>query len=200
MSHLRSTSESLRDDNPDISRRRLLFRCWHRGTKEGDLILGSFAETCLTRFDSAQLNRFEGLLECADTDLFDWIIGGRAPPREYDHDVMRLLRAFWAQPGYSRAAQGPAFDAAPGHSAVPQHSGGCRHQKEGHLALFASQLRDAPVRPWHRDDGALHAGGNGPHHGDREPTRSARLAERHQGGSFPWRRGVLFHGAGQAAS
>jgi succinate dehydrogenase flavin-adding protein (antitoxin of CptAB toxin-antitoxin module) len=81
MSRLRSISESLRDDNPDICRRRLLFRCWHRGTKEGELILGSFGETCLTRFDSAELSRFEALLDCGDTDLFDWMIGGRAPTR-----------------------------------------------------------------------------------------------------------------------
>jgi len=32
---------------PDIRGRRLLFRCWHRGTQENDLILGAFAETSL---------------------------------------------------------------------------------------------------------------------------------------------------------
>ena len=90
-------SGGLQQEHLDVRRKRLLFRCWHRGTKEGDLILGSFAETCLTQFDSAQLNRFEGLLNCSDTDLFGWIIGGRAPPREYDHDMMRRLRAFWVQ-------------------------------------------------------------------------------------------------------
>jgi len=72
----------------------LLFRCWHRGTQESDLILGSFAETHLADFDDSQLDRLEALLDCTDPDLFDWIIGGFAPPREYDHDVMRLLQRF----------------------------------------------------------------------------------------------------------
>jgi antitoxin CptB len=80
MSHLRSTSESLRDDNRDIRRRRLLFRCWHRGTQESDLILGRFAETSLKSMDSAQLDRFEALLDIPDPDLFDWILGRSAPP------------------------------------------------------------------------------------------------------------------------
>jgi antitoxin CptB len=80
----------------DLRSRRLLFRCWHRGTQENDLILGAFAETSLGCFDSIQLARFEALLDCPDTDLFDWILGGSRPPPEHDHDVMRLLRGFCA--------------------------------------------------------------------------------------------------------
>jgi antitoxin CptB len=81
---------------PDIRCRRLLFRCWHRGTQENDLILGAFAETSLARLDGTQLDRFEALLDCPDTDLFDWILGGSRPPPEHDHDVMQLLRGFCA--------------------------------------------------------------------------------------------------------
>ena len=80
----------------DVRRRRLLFRCSYRGTQENDLLLGSFAEASLASLDSAQLDRFEALLDCPDTDLFDWILGGRRPPPENDHDVMRLLRGFCA--------------------------------------------------------------------------------------------------------
>ena len=81
----------------DIRRRRLLFRSWHRGTQESDLLLGSFADTCLAGFDRGQLERFESLLDCSDPDLFDWILGGSEPPIEHDHDVLRRLRAFWVQ-------------------------------------------------------------------------------------------------------
>ena len=66
---------------PDIRRKRLLFRSWHRGTREADLILGSFAEANLAAFDEARLDRYEALLECPDADLFDWITGrDRAAP------------------------------------------------------------------------------------------------------------------------
>ena len=78
----------------DIRRKRLLFRSWHRGTREADLILGSFAEANLAAFDDTRLDRYEALLECPDADLFDWITGRAVPPPVYDHDVTRLLLSF----------------------------------------------------------------------------------------------------------
>jgi antitoxin CptB len=87
------TSEGLRDGDSDVRRRRLLFRCWHNGTQEADLLLGRFAETSLAGFDGAQLDRLEALLDCSDIDLLDWITGRSTPPAAYDHDVMRLLRS-----------------------------------------------------------------------------------------------------------
>jgi len=85
-------------DSPDIRKKRLLFRSWHRGTREADLILGSFAEANLAAFDEGSLDRYEALLECLDADLFDWITGRTAPPPEHDHDVTRLLLAFRYNP------------------------------------------------------------------------------------------------------
>ena len=80
----------------NVHRARLLFRCWHRGTQESDLLLGSFADHCLAGFDAGQLNRFETLLDCSDPDLFEWILGDGPPPAEHDHDVLHLLRAYWS--------------------------------------------------------------------------------------------------------
>ena len=80
--------------SPDIRRKRLSFRSWHRGTRESDLILGRFADAHLAQFDDGQLDRYEALLECSDADLFDWITGRAAPPPEHDHDVTRLLISF----------------------------------------------------------------------------------------------------------
>jgi len=77
----------------DIRCRRLLFRCWHRGTQEIDLIFGAFAERAAYRLSPVQLDRFEALLDCDDTDLFDWVTGHCKPPPAHDHDVMRMLRA-----------------------------------------------------------------------------------------------------------
>jgi len=87
-------SQTTKTSTPDIRERRILFRSWHRGTQESDLILGSFAEACLPGFDAAQIDRFEALLDCTDPELFDWIVGGIAPPPRHDHDVMRMLRDF----------------------------------------------------------------------------------------------------------
>jgi antitoxin CptB len=82
----------------DLRRKRLLYRAWHRGTREADLVLGSFAEAHLAAFDSVQLARFEALLECPDADLYDWIAGRTAPPPDHDNDVTRLLLSFRYRP------------------------------------------------------------------------------------------------------
>jgi antitoxin CptB len=81
-------------DTPDIRRKRLLFRSWHRGTKEADLLLGSFAERHLAEFTPVQLDRYEALLAMEDADLWDWIVGREQPAPECDSDVLRLLLAF----------------------------------------------------------------------------------------------------------
>ncbi len=78
MSHF-DIAHGSRNDHAEIRRKRLLFRCWHRGTQEIDLIFGSFAETSLTCFNTTQLDRFEALLDCDDTDLFDWVTGRSTP-------------------------------------------------------------------------------------------------------------------------
>ena len=94
MNHLGSLSDNLPNDHLDVRRRRLLFRCWHSGTQEIDLILGPFAEAFLADLGTVQLEQFEALLACPDPDLLDWIVNGIAPPPEHDHDVMQLLRGF----------------------------------------------------------------------------------------------------------
>ena len=81
-----------------IRRKRLLFRSWHRGTRESDLILGRFADAHLAGFDEAQLDRYEAFLDCADADIFDWVAGRAEPPPEHDDDVTRLLVSFSQAP------------------------------------------------------------------------------------------------------
>ena len=78
----------------DLRCKMLRFRSWHRGTREADLLLGSFADAHLTGFDGAQLDRYEALLDCSDADLFDWIAGRVPPPPAHDNDVTCLLLAF----------------------------------------------------------------------------------------------------------
>jgi antitoxin CptB len=87
-------SQATDREHPDVRYGRLLYRSWRRGTQEGDLILGQFAEDSLKTLDNGQLGRFEALLDCTDPDLFDWMFGVSEPPAEHDHDVMQLLRGF----------------------------------------------------------------------------------------------------------
>lgn len=79
-------------------RKRLRFRSWHRGTKEMDLLMGSFADAHLSGFGRDQLDRFEALLDVPEPVVYDWILGRSRPPAGYDHDVTHLLLAFEYQP------------------------------------------------------------------------------------------------------
>ncbi len=81
-------------EDDQIRRKRALFRSWHRGAKESDLLLGSFAERHLAEFDTDQLSRYEVLLEQEDADILDWVMRRDDPPAELMSDVMRLLLRF----------------------------------------------------------------------------------------------------------
>jgi antitoxin CptB len=78
----------------DDRRKRLLFRCWHRGTREMDLILGRFADAEIDRLSTSDLEEFERLMEAPEPDLYHWIASGETPPVPYDSAVFRRLRAF----------------------------------------------------------------------------------------------------------
>lgn len=75
-------------------RRKLAFRAWHRGTREADLLIGSFADRHLSGFDDVALRQFENLLGENDPDIYDWMTGRRPVPPEHDNTVTMLLRQF----------------------------------------------------------------------------------------------------------
>ncbi|HNQ91731.1 MAG TPA: succinate dehydrogenase assembly factor 2 [Alphaproteobacteria bacterium] len=72
-------------------RKRLTFRAWHRGTREMDLLIGSFAEKYINGFDRADLAIFEEILINNDPDVYDWITGRKNPPEELKSRVLDLL-------------------------------------------------------------------------------------------------------------
>lgn len=80
----------------DERRRRMLFRAWHRGLREADLILGRFADEHLAGFNEAELAEFERLLEAPTRELVSWVMGEFPPPPEDDTALFKRLRAFYA--------------------------------------------------------------------------------------------------------
>ncbi|HMF05857.1 MAG TPA: succinate dehydrogenase assembly factor 2 [Methylocella sp.] len=79
-------------------RRRILFRSWHRGMREVDLILGRFADAEIANLCESELDDYERLLEAADLDIFNWITGEAIPPAVYDTPVLRKIRNFHNHP------------------------------------------------------------------------------------------------------
>jgi antitoxin CptB len=78
----------------DARRRRLLYRCWHRGTREMDLILGRFADATIGTLSETEIGMLEELSDAPDPDLYAWVSGACEVPAEYDHELMRRLRTF----------------------------------------------------------------------------------------------------------
>jgi antitoxin CptB len=88
-------SGSLRSsDGLDARRRRLLFRAWHRGMREMDLIMGRFADVAVEQLSAGELTEFEQMLEVPDRELLAWIIGEIAVPEKHDTALFRRLRDF----------------------------------------------------------------------------------------------------------
>ncbi len=75
----------------DKRRDRLRFRSWHRGTREMDLLLGSFADAYIYAFSEAEVDQYEAILEQNDPDLYNWITASEAVPEANNSDVMRKL-------------------------------------------------------------------------------------------------------------
>jgi antitoxin CptB len=78
----------------DPRRRRILFRAWHRGIREMDLIMGRFADAAIDTMSDAELDDFERLIEVPDRDLFRWITGEDATPSNYDTAIFRRVKTF----------------------------------------------------------------------------------------------------------
>lgn len=89
MTGSRGSSQAL-----ELRRRKLLFRAWHRGMREMDLIMGRFADVALEALDETDLAQFERLIDVADPDLLAWITGEEAVPADYDSALFRRLRDF----------------------------------------------------------------------------------------------------------
>ena len=104
------TGSTRSSEGLDPRRRRLLFRSWHRGIREADLIMGRFAYAYIGELSEADLDQYERLLEAQeqdllswmvgqaevppDQDLFGWITGASAAPAEYATALFRRLRDF----------------------------------------------------------------------------------------------------------
>lgn len=78
-------------------RKRLMFQCRHRGTKELDLVLGPFAEANLPHMTSDELRDLSAFLSEIDPDIYDWLSGREPLPERLRSPVTDRLVAFGRQ-------------------------------------------------------------------------------------------------------
>jgi len=80
----------------DDRRKRLLFRCWHRGTREMDLILGRFADAEIATLDDDELAQLEHLIEVPDPDLYAALTGNAPLADGYARHLFDRIKSFRA--------------------------------------------------------------------------------------------------------
>jgi antitoxin CptB len=68
-----------------------MFRAWHRGTKEMDILLGGFAEEFIEAMDDDELDVFDVLLNIPDQDFYDILVKDDPVPKVYDVPMMHRI-------------------------------------------------------------------------------------------------------------
>ena len=87
------------DADWSVRRRRIVFRAWHRGTREMDLVLGRFADHHAATLSEAEVEMFEALMEAPDPDSFRWITGSLPTPANFDTPLLQRIRDFHTETG-----------------------------------------------------------------------------------------------------
>jgi len=88
-------------ENLENIRKRLIFRSWHRGTKELDLIFGPFSESCVPGFGEDDLAAYDRLLECNDPEVYGWVTGKATPKNPELASMIEKICTFIADRKFS---------------------------------------------------------------------------------------------------
>ena len=78
----------------DDRRKRLLFRAWHRGMREMDYVLGTFANVMIETMSDEELSEFEMLMQLPDPDMYKWLSGSVEVPANLNNSVVQKIRSF----------------------------------------------------------------------------------------------------------
>lgn len=78
----------------DPRRKRILFRAWHRGIREMDLVFGQFADNELAGLAEADLDELETIMAEEDNDLVKWIVGEWPVPERYRTPLFERIASY----------------------------------------------------------------------------------------------------------
>lgn len=74
--------------------KRLVYRSWHRGMKENDLLLGNFANQNIAGMSDDDLAQYEAVLEHPDPVLHRWYVTADPVPPEFETPMLRRILNF----------------------------------------------------------------------------------------------------------
>jgi antitoxin CptB len=78
----------------DPRRRKILFRAWHRGLREMDLVFGQFADNELADLPDSDLDELETIMAEEDNDLVKWILGERPVPQHLQTPLFARIASY----------------------------------------------------------------------------------------------------------
>ncbi len=96
------TGSTRSSEGLDERRRKILFRSWHRGMRETDLIMGRFADAAIAQLSDEELTEFERLIDLPDRELLGWVTGEVEVPANYATALFHRLRDFHLSGGGGR--------------------------------------------------------------------------------------------------
>ena len=90
-----AVSEAMRSSaGLDDRRKKLLFRSRHRGMREMDYVLGTYANAAIADMSESELAEFELLMQVPDPDMYKWLSGSTEVPANWDTQIVRNIRNF----------------------------------------------------------------------------------------------------------
>ena len=93
------TNTSTRPDHSGLSsrKRQAIFRATHRGTREMDILLGSFVEYEVHSFSNTEMDDLEQLMEAPDWDIYKWVTGTLSVPDNYNTPLFQRWVVYQAE-------------------------------------------------------------------------------------------------------
>lgn len=77
----------------DPRRKRIIWRATHRGIREMDYVVGTFARERAASATDAELAELERILDIPDQDLMAWMTGALPVPPEADSPLLQQMLA-----------------------------------------------------------------------------------------------------------
>jgi antitoxin CptB len=71
--------------------RELIYKSWHRGCKETDILLGFFAKSCVQNMSDETIALYKDFISEPDWDIYAWLTDGANPPEKYTNIINMIV-------------------------------------------------------------------------------------------------------------
>tara|TARA_B100001123_G_C14738091_1_gene799797 strand:+ start:359 stop:613 length:255 start_codon:yes stop_codon:yes gene_type:complete len=80
--------------NKEIIKKQIIYRSIHRGTKEMDLLLGTFVKKIIDKLNEKDLKDLNDLLFIDDEKISDWYFKGKKSQDFPNTNITKIFKSF----------------------------------------------------------------------------------------------------------